>query len=477
MKTKFGALILGLMFLASIVAPAMAVDYPNVIFEPASGSTHADRIQILDSQGYIIKDKITNTDGTVEFTMPHGTFTAKLWVGTTSKDVSLVIDDSTQDPTIIQYTINAGSLPAKPVLTVTASGTDANLIWTYSGAAIDGFNIARDNVKITTVGPTVTTYTDAGLVAGTTYKYIITAYNTAGSTPSDEVSVTIPQNGTTGDLIVYDLNFKDSVAPGSSQTYDLELKNVATYDAEDVTATIIIHNIGANKDDLKTDVDFGTISSGDKQTESVSITIPQDADDKLYTVSVDLKWKDSDGNHYTGTYTSPDKLEVVKVKHQISITNVQEDAAKYKAGDTVQLAVSLLDSGANAETVQLKANSDIGASATGPSFKMNEGDATTQYLSFTVPDNAKAGKYFVVVTAAYSNTYSTKSIVLEVASNEAPTTVAVVEQPKTPGTGIPATDIALAVVIILLIGAVGWLAKDIILPQKAVKPIAVRARR
>jgi len=476
MKTKFGALILGLMFLASIVAPAMAVDYPNVIFEPASGSTHADRIQILDSQGYIIKDKVTNANGQAEFTMPHGTFTARLWSGTTSKDVSLVIDDSTQDPTIMQYTINAGSLPAKPILAVTASGTDANLIWTYSGAAIDGFDVARDSAKIATVGPTVTTYTDAGLVAGQTYKYIITAFNSVGGAFSDEVSVTIPQSGTTGDMIVYDLNFKDSVAPGSAQNFELELKNNATYDAEDVTATIIIKGIAADKDDLETDIDFGTIDTGDKQSETVAITIPQDADDKTYTVVVDLAWKDANGNKYTGTYTSADKLEVVKQKHQISITNVQLDLTKYKVGDTVQLAVSLLDSGANAETVAIKATSDIGISATSASFKLNEGDATTQYLSFVIPDNVKAGKYFVVISAVYSSLSAAKSVVLEVASNELPTTVTVVEPKDQSGTGIPASEIALAVIIILLIGAIGWMAKDFILPQKA-RPIVVRAKR
>lgn len=472
--TKFGAVLIGLMFLLSLVAvPVNAgVGDHKIVVGPSTGN-YADHVKIYEGQT-LVGDRDT-VSGSAYFYLAHGDYRAEIYQsGVLKVEISFVVSDTSGS--LVIYNLDAATNHA-PTASFTYTATDLTVNVDASASSDpDGDSLLYSwdwgdgNGKAASSEKTAThTYASAG-----SYSIKLTVDDGKGGTDTKTILLTIEV--ASKDVTVYDLNFKDEVAPGSTQNFELELKNVATYDAEDVTATIIIKGIAADKEDLETEIDFGTIDAGDKQSETVSITIPQDADDKTYTVSVDLAWKDADGNKYTGTYTSPDKIEVVKQKHQISITNVQLDAAKYKTGDTVQLAVSLLDTGANDETVALKATSDIGISATSASFKLNEGDATTQYLSFVVPDNAKAGKYFVVVSAVYGSLSAAKSVVLEVASNEAPTTVTVVEPKTESGTDIPASEIALAVIIILLIGAIGWMAKDFILPQKA-RPIVVRAKR
>jgi hypothetical protein len=90
-------------------------------------------------------------------------------------------------------------LPAAPSnLTATAISTSQiNLLWTDNSYNETGFEIERKTgttgtySQIATVGTNVTTYSDTGLSASTTYYYRVRAYSTASDSQySNEVSVT-----------------------------------------------------------------------------------------------------------------------------------------------------------------------------------------------------------------------------------------------------------------------------------------------
>jgi Divergent InlB B-repeat domain len=71
------------------------------------------------------------------------------------------------------------------------------LSWQDNSTNEDGFKIERainaNYVEIASVGPNIKTYTDSGLVGGTTYCYRILAFNSGGvSSPSNESCATIP---------------------------------------------------------------------------------------------------------------------------------------------------------------------------------------------------------------------------------------------------------------------------------------------
>ena len=87
--------------------------------------------------------------------------------------------------------------PAAPSsLTATAaSGTQINLLWTANSTNEEGFRIERcqdvgcsNFVEIATVGAGVTSYSNTGLIASTTYRYQVRAFNVGGNSPYSNIS-------------------------------------------------------------------------------------------------------------------------------------------------------------------------------------------------------------------------------------------------------------------------------------------------
>jgi len=96
-------------------------------------------------------------------------------------------------------TISAGNIPAAPTgLIATAAGSSSiNLAWVDNSSDETGFLIERSTggnsfVQIASVGATVTSYTDIGLDASTTYVYRVRAANNAGDS-----GYTLPASATT----------------------------------------------------------------------------------------------------------------------------------------------------------------------------------------------------------------------------------------------------------------------------------------
>lgn len=84
-------------------------------------------------------------------------------------------------------TLNAGSVTYESATISWTPGAD------NGGAAVTGFNIYNDGVKINTtpVAPDITTYTATGLTELTTYNFTVTAVNSRGESPQQASPVTL----------------------------------------------------------------------------------------------------------------------------------------------------------------------------------------------------------------------------------------------------------------------------------------------
>jgi mannan endo-1,4-beta-mannosidase len=112
--------------------------------------------------------------------------------------------------TSVQATVfgNGGTVPAAPTgLTATAGNAQASLSWTASSGATS-YTVKRATTSggpytDVATGVTSTSYTNTGLTNGTTYFYVVSATNSAGtSANSSQASATPSNGGGTGNLVV-----------------------------------------------------------------------------------------------------------------------------------------------------------------------------------------------------------------------------------------------------------------------------------
>jgi len=90
------------------------------------------------------------------------------------------------------------SLPASlKIAAKTLSSTEIELTWTDDTLNADGYRVRRcqgqactDFAEVRELSPTARLFRDAGLSAGTTYRYQLVAFNLRGETPSNSVTVT-----------------------------------------------------------------------------------------------------------------------------------------------------------------------------------------------------------------------------------------------------------------------------------------------
>ncbi len=104
------------------------------------------------------------------------------------------------NPTLIAGT--GGNPPTAPanLAAVAASSTQINLTWTDSDSTETGFKIERCTgvdcssfAQIATIGANVTTYSNTGLTASTSYSYRVRAYNIAGDSGYSNTAMAVTQ--------------------------------------------------------------------------------------------------------------------------------------------------------------------------------------------------------------------------------------------------------------------------------------------
>jgi hypothetical protein len=96
--------------------------------------------------------------------------------------------------------VTPGAIPPQPSAPSNLIGqaldkSQIRLSWTNNSTNQDGVKIERCNgsnctnfTQITSVAGTVTTYTDSGLAAGTTYRYRVCVYNSAGNSQYSNIA-------------------------------------------------------------------------------------------------------------------------------------------------------------------------------------------------------------------------------------------------------------------------------------------------
>lgn len=189
---------------AATLVPAIGLNTTSLGFAGTVGGTNpaAKTFSITNTGGGPLSWTVNDNATWLQLTPASGTTTTEtdtisasvtlsgLAAGTYNAIITVTASGSTNSPQ---------QIPVSLTLSVTAAGT-ANLTWNASTESdLAGYKVYRGTASgtygapLTTLPKTMTSYTTTGLLTGTTYFFVITAYDSSGneSTFSNEVSKSI----------------------------------------------------------------------------------------------------------------------------------------------------------------------------------------------------------------------------------------------------------------------------------------------
>jgi len=500
MKGKLAGLLISVLYVLSLFAGATALEIHALNVKPF------DAVNTPVPDSIVISGTETHTwtsDGSKAktFFLPHGTYdvTVKKAGYTDFVFKNAVIDASTAASMNVYYsfvsTPNGGTKYSVPVAVKDSSGAaltvDTLVVRSGVGPAVASatnvntytFSLADGDYTLVASKAGYTDATQNIHVAGANLAQItmtLTATSNGGNTGNVDTS-----------LAITDVDYKDEVKPAETMKFDVDVKNNAAYDAENVKVTITIKGID-DGDDIDQTEEFSTLDKGEHDTYEISLDVPKIVDAKTYSFEAKVEWESEDGTEYYNTKTYTNAIEVVKEDHDVQITGTQFLSASTEAGKQNQVSVSLWNAGDSDETARIKVEiPDLKISVMSPQFKLKENGETTQYVQFNVPSDAKSGKYFAYTTVYFDNgalsnmdmqTLEVKAPAQQVSEQKVTVTPVVVttqptaEKPAvvTENTKMTTTGLVIAAIIVLLV--IGMLAREL-MPRFAPKPTVIKAGR
>jgi hypothetical protein len=158
---------------------------------PSGYNTLDAMLELLDSNGNVlaIADPSNSFNATINFSVTAGTYylvvaSHGMSSGATATSYGQDVGSYSLSGAIIPTGALAPAAPAN-LTAMAASSSQINLTWTDNSNNEDGFQIQRLNsdgtwTQVATVGANVTSWSDTGLSASTSYTYRVRAHNAAG---------------------------------------------------------------------------------------------------------------------------------------------------------------------------------------------------------------------------------------------------------------------------------------------------------
>lgn len=318
----------------------------------------------------------------------------------------------------IMIPVSAGIYaPANTVISVTEGDQMIDVTFSYDNTSLSAGAITLafagdavlDNTQTDTLNAvtgqdsphTVSTPLASGLAVGT-HDFTLTV--SQGTTFSNVITYTVNVDAATSQeacsaLVTNDGELEDEYNPGDTVTIELELENEECDGSTwtDVEFEAWLEDSNGRISSVENTAEFN-LGDEEEDTLRFSFNLEDDADaDETYQVVV--RATADEANEYL--WMSADNefsFDVERDEHSILITSVQYDESA-QAGETVDVAVTMLNNGEGDEDNVQVSLSVASAAQTSSYFTIEEDEEVVRYFTLTVPNGA-SGEELLVVRAA-----------------------------------------------------------------------------
>ena len=381
---------------------------------------------VRDSDGALTVMVINKQQGSTPVTVSLANFsstaTAQAWQINSASQTSITrladvnvannsVSTTVPSQSITLFVIPAGSTlsaPSAPTgLAATVGNGTVNLTWNASGGATSyvvkrGLASSGPFAAIATLGTSPTSYTDSGLTNGTTYYYVVSGANSAGSSPNSAVLAATPLVPPT--FTSSATANPNPVTQGVSTTIHASVKDTANTLTNGVIQIMVLDPNGATA--LTQNFTGQNFTSGQSLPYQVSL-VPSLAGS--YTVEIGV----FSSTYQTWNWNSSAATIAVNSNLTFKSSAIPSPAA-FAPGATTNIAVSVTDTGTSAlsnSIVELQVF-DASGNAAMTTYWTGQNFAAGQTLQFAYTWNSPAslaiGTYSVdigVFDATWSHNY------------------------------------------------------------------------
>jgi len=318
----------------------------------------------------------------------------------------------------IMIPVSAGIYaPANTVISVTEGDQMIDVTFSYDNTSLSAGAITLafagdavlDNTQTDTLNAvtgqdsphTVSTPLASGLAVGT-HDFTLTV--SQGTTFSNVITYTVNVDAATSQeacsaLVTNDGELEDEYNPGDTVTIELELENEECDGSTwtDVEFEAWLEDSNGRISSVENTAEFN-LGDEEEDTLRFSFNLEDDADaDETYQVVVRATADEAD-EYLWMSADNEFSFDVERDEHSILITSVQYDESA-QAGETVDVAVTMLNNGEGDEDNVQVSLSVASAAQTSSYFTIEEDEEVVRYFTLTVPNGA-SGEELLVVRAA-----------------------------------------------------------------------------
>lgn len=313
------------------------------------------------------------------------------------------------------YTVEEGTNLLDVSVGYSASA-DEEVNITYSGAALyraytDSFNVSAD----TSLDASVTSrlLLADNLEAGTYNITVVVASNVTSNVSSIEDIVLTVTPQTVDELeanLVADNDYEDEVSPGDTIVLELELENGNTIYNDVSLEAYLIDGNGLRVSDIQETSDFN-LGVEEEEVVTMNFLVEDDLDEGTYQIYVVAT--SDEGTLFEETYD----VTVERDEHSLVVTDLRVSNAA--AGETVDVAVTILNNGQTDEDNVLVSLSVAGQTVTSDYFTVEEDEELVRYFTLTLPSGASGNELVTVAVANEDVSVSSSTTVNVEARNQA----------------------------------------------------------